>query len=142
MADPDFEVVVDPRTGEQPGNPFLRRVLSEIVGDARRPDQRIAPEAAVEGIEKLLAAVMVIFPGVLAVEDDGDEIAPPVLGKANADIVKMESKISHRVLDPPAVIDKTDLVRNKMVAEDHGNRLPVMLDQIGRSEERRVGKER
>src|SRR5205823_3443797 len=72
MSDPDGEIVADPAPGVEPLQRALRRMLAEEFADADRPDPRVADRPLVDRAEERDAAVRIILPTVLAVEDDRD----------------------------------------------------------------------
>ena len=72
MADPDVEVGVDPGTGVDAGD-FVGGDALEGFGDGDGGEGGILGDEAVEFFEEGAAAVVVVLPGVFAIEDDGDE---------------------------------------------------------------------
>ena len=74
MADPDVEVGVDPRSGED-ARQFGRRRRRFRAGFAHRhsPQLGVSGEPAVYGPEERATAPLEVFPRVLTVEDDRDE---------------------------------------------------------------------
>ncbi len=73
MADPDGEVVADPASGEQVVQRIVRGMVAEKLADLDRPDLPVAGGGLVERTEERHPAVRVVFPAVLAVENDRDE---------------------------------------------------------------------
>src|SRR5262249_15798688 len=85
LGDPDGEVVPDPATGEQPREGVPGRVLFQEVAALHRADLGALAAALVEGAQEDHAAVGVVLPAVLAVEDDADQGGRPAPADGPAD---------------------------------------------------------
>ena len=100
------------------------------------PDARIAGHALIERAEEGDAAVGVILPAVLAVEDHRDE-RRRVVPAGVADRVQLAQEIARGGRPGTALVVEPDLVRHRMVAEDERQlvialaRLPGPVEQLG-----------
>src|SRR5437016_9976693 len=74
VADPDTEVRVCPRTGRQPVQGLHRHTPARF-GKGHRFKSRIVADSLVNQTKKIAAAVGVVIPGVLAVQNDGNMLA-------------------------------------------------------------------
>src|SRR3989304_9462506 len=74
LSDPGAEGVADPRSGPQgvEGRRRLRR--GKVLGRGDGSQVFRFREPPVEGVQEFLAVVFVVLPGVLAVEEHGDEV--------------------------------------------------------------------
>ena len=99
-------------------------------------DARIARHALVERAEERDAAVGVVFPAVLAVEDDRDE-RRRVVPAGVADGVQLAQEVGRGDRPGTALVVEPDLVRHRMVAEDDRQlrfalaHLPGAVEQLG-----------
>ena len=136
MADPDREIVADPASREQPGEGVGRRVLFEKLAHRDRPRCGALRDPLVQRAQKRDAAVGIVFPAILAVQDHRDERSPGFAGRL-ADRAQLAHEVAggHRPGAP--LIVKADLVRHRMVAEDDRQlvvrlaHLPGAIEQLG-----------
>ena len=136
MTDPDCEVVADPASREQPRQGVLRRVPADELAGLHRLDARITRHALVERAQKRHTAVGIVFPAVLAVQNDRDERCRVVpAGVANG--VQLAQEICRGVRPGTALVVKADLVRHGMVAENDRQvrfalaQLPGAVQELG-----------
>jgi hypothetical protein len=79
VADPDFEIRIDPGPGVEMGQSRGGSIFTNCLTDALRRNTAIGRiestrgQTSVETAEELLAAVEVMFPGILAIKNDGYE---------------------------------------------------------------------
>ena len=99
------------------GKRVVRRMLAEELADRHRPDPRVADRALVERAEERDAAVGVVFPAVLAVEDDRDE-RRRVVPAGVADGVQLAQEIVGGGRAGAALVVEADLVGHRVIAED------------------------
>ena len=76
--------------------------------------------AAIHAPQKLDARVRIIFPAILAVEDDAHQRGPVsgVAARGVADRLELADEVVHRVLGYKTLVVETDLVAHGVVAEN------------------------
>ena len=129
MSDPDAEIVPDPTAGEKVAEFVGGRVVVQIIADPHRLDLRMSHHAAVNVAEEIDPGVGIVFPAVLAVEDDADQRRPMAgvaAGRA-ADGFQLADEIIDRLLRRIALIVEADLVAHGVVAEDDLQRASLLL---------------
>src|SRR5580698_4233941 len=112
MSDPDAEVVLDPTAGKQMPDLVGRRVTLDVVADARGVDLRMLSDSLVERAKKIDAAVGVVFPTVLAVENDAHQ-RRPLTGVApcgSTDRFQLADEVVGSMLRLETLVVKADLV--------------------------------
>src|SRR5580704_9852822 len=77
VADPDREVVGDPTSGKQAADAVGGRLALEIIADALGPDLGILNAIAIKRAKEPHAAVRVLLPTVLAIENHRNKRAAP-----------------------------------------------------------------
>ncbi len=97
----------------------------------------------VERAEEINAAVRIVFPAVLAVEDNAHQ-RRPVAGIAagcSADGLQLADEIVGRVLRLVALVVEADLVAHGVVAEDDLQALPLLFHAPGAIEHLGIAQE-
>ncbi len=115
VPDPDVEVRVDPRAGEDAGQ--LRTAGAGSLGHGHGPQLGVVGQAAVQRAQERPAASGEVFPGVLAVQNDRDHGLSPAgaIAIPRAGIGQVTDEVVGRGLRVPARIDEADQVRQHMV---------------------------
>ena len=123
--------MVDPRTGPQVGDGRLvgERLARNSVGVTVMMLGCRLESFSVEGVEEGLAVVVVVLPGILAVEDDGDQVGAvgPSLWRRAADGVDAVDEVLAAAFARRAGVGEADLVGDDHVAEEpwpRARRLP------------------
>ena len=97
-------------------------------------------DAAIHAPQKVDARVGIVFPAVLAVEDDANQRGP-VAGVAAggvADGLELADEVAHGVLGRVALVVEADLVAHGVVAEDDLQRLALLFHAPGTVEHLRI----
>ena len=141
MADPDVEVGVDPRSGED-ARQFGRRRRRFRAGFAHRhsPQLGVSGEPAVYGPEERATAPLEVFPRVLTVEDDRDErlsfsAASPIPA---AGFDQFADEVVRRRVGGPARVREADQVRQRVIAKHAGHGCPAGFHHVRRVEPLRL----
>ena len=81
----------------------------------------IGRDAAVELAQEGPAVLLIVFPGVLAIEDDGNQrVAAGVQDRAAVG-ANSSQEVFSRFRGAHARVDEADQVAEEMIAEDHAN---------------------
>ena len=138
MADPDREIVADPASREQPGQRVGRGMLAHELAGLDRSDSVIPRCTLVEGAEEGNAAVGIVFPAVLAVEDHRNDRCG-ALAAGVTDGVQLAEEVTRGHGAGTALVVEADLVRHGMIAEEDRQLvitlacLPGSIKQLGMS---------
>ena len=130
VADPDGEVVVDPAAGEQPRQRVAWRVLAQEFADRDGPHARRRRAALVQLAQELHAAAGVVFPAVLAVQDDADQGRLGAVDRL-ADVVQVPHEILGRGHRLAALVVEADGIAEGVVAEDNGQLALALAHPVG-----------
>ena len=127
FADPDIEVAADPRAGMQGVEAAHRWLFAEIIreGNTAQP-HGIGGDAAIERPQKRFPAVGKVFPGVFAVEDDGDE--PLACGDVLGDVQQVAHQMARGLFWRVLGGGETDEIRERAVAENAVDRSAVVAN--------------
>ncbi len=85
VATPRAQVSPDPRTRVEPAQRPRGRRIPQMLGDRHAPQRRVGAQALVEVAKEVAAVAWVVFPGVLAVESDGDQGDVRAAGRGERD---------------------------------------------------------
>ena len=114
----------------------LRGMVPQIFSHGHALQSLLAAQFIVEIKEEVPAVVLVILPGVLAVEDDGYQMGP--VGHPAPDPVEPVDEVVDRVLVIPLGIHEAHKVRESTVAKHHGNAFVAFSRTVGFVENFRV----
>ena len=86
-------------------------------------------EAAVQASQEVDAAVVIVFPAVLAVENDAHQrgAMAGVAARRVADPLQLADEVVHRMLGHEALVVEPDHVAHGVVAEHHLQTLPLLF---------------
>ena len=136
VADPDFEVLIDPGSGVQLLESLgRRRGLHGVTHGVQGHTNAIAQlepirfEGAKEQGEKPFAAVVVMLPGIFAVEDhrNGSVVQPDIIGQA----ADPPEHVVRGGLRSRFVVDEPECVGDVPITEHHGEGVCLGPDRIG-----------
>ena len=128
--EPDVEVGVDPGAGSD----VVERCRGETGVGFRHGDGlhlRIGLDTSVEGSKKGSPAAFVVFPGIFAVQDDGDHRVFTARQDGGAVFFDPAQEVSCGLLRVHAGINEPNQVAQQVVAEDHAQAAGVLLPAVG-----------
>ena len=131
MANPDIEVRVDPRAGEDPVEWGRRRLDRLVHRDGLQFG--MGGQRAVEGAEERPALPLVVFPGVLPVQDDRHHGfgAAGARRKPPACLDDPANKVGSRGGGIPGRVGKANQVRQHVIPEEAGHFPAACSDRVG-----------
>ena len=121
MADPDTEVVLDPTAGEEVRQFVGGRMLFQVVANSDGRDIGVTCHPTIERLEEIDAAARIVFPAVLAIENDAHQggAVSRVAAGCMGDRLHLGQEIVHGMLGLITLVMEADLVAHSMIAEDH-----------------------
>ena len=142
FADPGQVIRADPTAGPQT---VERRLVGKLLDERAGGDGLDGARGGfffqqpIDLVEELLAVVVVVLPGILAVEDDADEVRPlarsetvhRLIIELLADGQEAIHKIACRFLAGRAAVGEADLVAQHLVAENSVNLVIRRAGDIG-----------
>ncbi len=129
-ADPDIEVGVDPGAREDVVQ-RLRRHQAERLAGGDGAKSRVVADALVEFAEERAAVEVIVFPRILAVEDDGHEGVAAGGQNARAILADAVQEIGGGMGRFHLGIDEADQVAHEMIAEDQPHGAALLAPLVG-----------
>ena len=130
IADPCRQVGADPRAGADGGEMYGRGPLGEDRREGTGLDRLRHLDPTVQLVEEVRAASGVVLPGVLAVQDHGDD-ALFAAGRLR-DRLEAADEVGRGVRHGPRLVDESDPVGEGVVAEEESR---PTLGEVGPMEE-------
>ena len=129
-SDPDVEIRADPGAREDVVE-WLRLYLGQPLAHGERVNLRVGRDASIELAEKGTPVRVVVFPGVLAVQNDGYERVAAAGENAPAVLADAVQEVPRRLGRAHALVDEPDEVAQVVIPEHEGHLAALATPTVG-----------